>query len=181
MGVSAAWYGAASCRYVFRVWGPLLPLAAFALRLLAGLARLPPSPPTAAGRPTPLRPGVTLAMRALVLYVAVAAVRVAVYLGHVAVQRQAELFLMSDHLLLAASMVSCLQVGVGLNQPDKSGAQELGGSVGTALRGAVCKCNNLRARQVSEERNAWLGVASSTCNCPGPQTQIMQWASCGVV
>lgn len=96
-------------RYVFRVWGPLLPLAAFALRLLAGLARLPPSPPTAAGRPTPLRPGVTLAMRALVLYVAVAAVRVAVYLGHVAVQRQAELFLMSDHLLLAASMVSCLQ------------------------------------------------------------------------
>ncbi len=97
------------------MWGPLLPLAAFALRLIAGFTRLPPSPPAAAGRPPPLRPGVTLAVRALVLYVAVAAVRIAVYLGHVAVQRQADLFLMSDHLLLAASIVSCLQVGVRLD------------------------------------------------------------------
>ncbi|KAG2499449.1 hypothetical protein HYH03_002396 [Edaphochlamys debaryana] len=93
-------------RHVFRVWGPLLPLAPLLVRLAALRLRLPPSP---RGSRPPLRPCPSLALQALCMYGAVIAVRLGLYLSHVAAQRHAGVFLVSDHLLLAASVVACFQ------------------------------------------------------------------------
>ncbi|PNH04479.1 hypothetical protein TSOC_009347 [Tetrabaena socialis] len=105
-------------RHVFRVYGPLLPLAPYLVRVAAFGLRWPP--PTAALRSAaaaggaaarPLRPAPTLALPALLVYGAVIVVRIALYVCHVALERRAAvpLYLMSDHLLLAASVVACFQ------------------------------------------------------------------------
>ncbi|KAG2441523.1 hypothetical protein HXX76_003145 [Chlamydomonas incerta] len=91
-------------RHVFRVWGSLLPLPPLFIRIAAvRLRRRPPPGGTA------LRRRATLAVQAAQLYSIILVVRLALYAGHVALQRHAGLFLVSDHLLLAASVVACYQ------------------------------------------------------------------------
>ncbi|GLC45647.1 hypothetical protein PLESTB_001790000 [Pleodorina starrii] len=99
--------------HVFRVWGPLLPLAPYLVRVAAMGLRIPSSATGAGpfGGHLRLRPGVTLPLPSLAAYLLVIAVRIALYVGHVALQRSGPqgLVLVSDHLLLAASMVACFQ------------------------------------------------------------------------
>ncbi|KAG2437742.1 hypothetical protein HYH02_011118 [Chlamydomonas schloesseri] len=103
-------------RHVFRVWGPLLPLLPYLVRVAAfSLRRRRLQPQTGAAAasapaaPAPLRPAASLAVQAGLLYFVIIVVRIALYVGHVALQRGAGVYLVSDHLLLAASVVACFQ------------------------------------------------------------------------
>lgn len=126
-------------RAIFRAWGPLLPLLPYALRvgamLLAAAAQRFASPSSSSLRARPSTPsspspsalggaasssngrggggrgGVlpTLPLASLTAYLGASGLRVALYLGHLALQRGHGLFLMSDHIFLAASVLACLQ------------------------------------------------------------------------
>lgn len=111
-------------RLVFRTYGALLPFAPFVVRYSAmaiaaaatgNKALCMPAPRTAAGRvagpttgaSTGVRP--TLLHSSLLVYMAVAVLRAAIYMGHLYLQRRSSLFLASDHVLLAAAVLACLQ------------------------------------------------------------------------
>lgn len=61
----------------------------------------------------PLHPCGTLLVPCLAVYGIVIVVRLALYIIHVEFQRWGPMALVSDHLLLAASVVACFQVSCG--------------------------------------------------------------------
>ncbi|KXZ50363.1 hypothetical protein GPECTOR_16g536 [Gonium pectorale] len=119
--------------HVLRVWGPLLPLLPLAVRVVAMGVRPSHSPasltslassssssssssplsPAAGGAlrrpPLPLRPAASLPGACAGLYTLVIAARIGLYLAHLGLQAGAGVYLVSDHLLLAASMLACFQ------------------------------------------------------------------------
>ncbi|EFJ46623.1 hypothetical protein VOLCADRAFT_92767 [Volvox carteri f. nagariensis] len=100
--------------HVFRVWGPMLPLAPYLVRVASlGLQGRAPAPSLSDSKPLsrPLCPGVTLPLQTLFVYLTIILLRLVIYVGHVALQRWSTgaLVLVSDHLLLAASVVACFQ------------------------------------------------------------------------
>ncbi|GIL74244.1 hypothetical protein Vretimale_1992 [Volvox reticuliferus] len=101
-------------KYVFRVYGPLLPLAPYLIRVASlGLRASTPVPSPSGSQPLRrrLQPGATLVLPALLAYLTIALVRIGVYICHLGLQRWTGglLVLVSDHLLLAASVVACFQ------------------------------------------------------------------------
>ncbi|GLI70494.1 hypothetical protein VaNZ11_015400 [Volvox africanus] len=101
-------------RHVFRVYGPLLPLAPYLIRVASlGLRASAPVPSPSGSQPLRrrLQPGATLVVPALLAYLIIALVRIGVYLCHLGLQRWTGglLVLVSDHLILAASVVACFQ------------------------------------------------------------------------
>ncbi|GIL42101.1 hypothetical protein Vafri_134 [Volvox africanus] len=101
-------------KHIFRVYGPLLPLAPYLIRVASlGLRASTPVPSPSGSQPLRrrLQPGVTLVLPALLAYLTIALVRIGVYLCHLGLQRWTGglLVLVSDHLILAASVVACLQ------------------------------------------------------------------------
>ena len=133
---------------VFRAMGALLAPALLLLRLAAvaacswlgrsrasspaaaaaaaapGCPARSPCPPTPACASSCLRP--TLWLKCAAVYLSVLLLRVVLYQGHLALQRGLAVFLVSDHVLLAASIVACVQVWPG-------GAR--GGAAGRLTRG----------------------------------------------
>ncbi|GFR44978.1 hypothetical protein Agub_g6288 [Astrephomene gubernaculifera] len=128
-------------RYVFRVWGPLLPLAPYLVRIAAaaaGNAAARLFTPTSSSmrvvrgmRPAAVqqpRPGVTLPLLSLAVYGAIIAVRVLLYLGHLSFQRAVARVVVSDHLFLGASVVACFQAELLMCLSDIYKAELLRGS-----------------------------------------------------